>query len=455
MLCTDIQYKEGILEYLEFNSKIDYIIINEDLDGNINTEELINEIKKTENKIKIILTTTNTLDEEKIIDQISKEINNKIIINNKKNNEINNKIINSKINNQENNKKINNEIINKINNQENNKKINNKINSKINNEIINNKNNKINNEIINKKYNEKINVKKVIEEKNININLEKIKEIKNKKEKFNSNKSVFAKKTIPINNLAYSKQNLIPTRKEVISILGPNGIGKSVFSILLAKNIENKKSIIIDFDILNNSIQTLLGIKKYEEKIHKKINKNNLINHNQKINKFIIKTNLNIDLLSGMNLILDPNYKLSYKKMNEVINELKEDYDVIIFDTAPYNFLEYTKEIINLSNKSIFISGANLLELKKSQKLLSIYEEDWNISKDKINIVFNKCTVQSINDEALKEIFRNYNILGKIQLNDYYDSIINKNMSEKSKLHKEIQAIKKQIIKEKYSGISK
>ena len=67
-MCTDIQYKEGILEYLEFNSKIDYIIINEDLDGNINTEELINEIKKTENKIKIILTTTNTLDEEKIIE---------------------------------------------------------------------------------------------------------------------------------------------------------------------------------------------------------------------------------------------------------------------------------------------------------------------------------------------------------------------------------------------------
>ena len=58
-----------------------------------------------------------------------------------------------------------------------------------------------------------------------------------------------------------------------------------------------------------------------------------------------------------------------------------------------------------------------------------------------------------LNDEILKDIFKQYNILGKIQLNDYYDLIINKNMSKKSKLHKEIENIKKQIITEKYNGI--
>ena len=161
-----------------------------------------------------------------------------------------------------------------------------------------------------------------------------------------------------------------------------------------------------------------------------------------------------MDLLSGMNLIFDSKYKLSYKKIKNIIEKLKENYDLIIFDTSAESFLDYTREIINLSNQVIFISGANLLEIKKSEKLLEIYNKEWGIRKNKINIVFNKCTNKSIDESVLKEIFNKYNILGKIQLNDYYDLLINKNMTQKSKLQKEIEKIKKQIIKEKYYGVN-
>lgn len=108
--------------------------------------------------------------------------------------------------------------------------------------------------------------------------------------------------------------------------------------------------------------------------------------------------------------------------------------------------------MINNSNKAIFISGANLLEVRKSERLLEIYTKDWNIEKEKINIVFNKCTNKSLDETILREIFGKYNILGKIKLNDYYDFAINKNMDEKEKLQKEIEEIKKLIIKEKYYG---
>ena len=155
-----------------------------------------------------------------------------------------------------------------------------------------------------------------------------------------------------------------------------------------------------------------------------------------------------------MNLILDSKYKLSNKKIRRINEQLKEDYDIIIFDTASENFLEYTREIINFSDQVIFISGANLLEIKKSKKMLEIYNKEWGINNNKINIIFNKCTNKSIDENILKEVFRKYNILGKIQLNDYYDLLINKNTTYKSKLHKEIENIKKQIIKEKYYGIS-
>ena len=86
---------------------------------------------------------------------------------------------------------------------------------------------------------------------------------------------------------------------------------------------------------------------------------------------------------------------------------------------------------------------------------MDIYTKDWEINRRKFNIVFNKCTNKSVDDEILKEIFGNYTILGKIELNDYYDLLVNKNMSQQTKLHKEINKIKKQIIKERYNGAYK
>ena len=431
VICTDIQYKEGVLEFLEANSMVNYVILNQDLDGNIPLEELISEIKKINKNIKIIFTSNKSFDEEKIINILKKDIekNNNYL---KEKNIINNLIIDTSI-------KENSEIKNKINNEKiiNNKINNNKKNNNLNKSNINLKNNniynKINNNFLNKNNENN-------SEKNININ------------KIEKSQKIFNKKTLPLANLFNMKNIVNERQKDVISILGPNGIGKSVFSILFAKTMESKKSIIIDFDVLNKSLHTLMGIKNYEGKIKKKIKSNDLINNNNNFQKNIIHTNLKIDLLPAMNIILDSNYKLSNKKMKNIIEELKNNYDLIIIDNSSEAFFDYTREMINNSNKAIFISGANLLEVRKSERLLEIYTKDWNIEKEKINIVFNKCTNKSLDETILREIFGKYNILGKIKLNDYYDFAINKNMDEKEKLQKEIEEIKKLIIKEKYYG---
>ena len=52
---NDIQYKEGILEILEKNKNIDFVIINENLNGQIKIEELIKKIKKINSKINILI----------------------------------------------------------------------------------------------------------------------------------------------------------------------------------------------------------------------------------------------------------------------------------------------------------------------------------------------------------------------------------------------------------------
>lgn len=67
----DIQYKEGVLELLEKNIEINYIIIDENLPGEIELNKLIEKILEKNKKIKIIIT-------------IKKENKNKINLNNKK-----------------------------------------------------------------------------------------------------------------------------------------------------------------------------------------------------------------------------------------------------------------------------------------------------------------------------------------------------------------------------------
>lgn len=110
----DIQYKEAILEILEENNKIDLIIINYKLPGEINLEKLVNIIKEINKKIKIIILLTNKEKDKinflrkkgikniQIIDKINycsllKILNNstknKKIINNEKHKNISNTVI--------------------------------------------------------------------------------------------------------------------------------------------------------------------------------------------------------------------------------------------------------------------------------------------------------------------------------------------------------------------------
>lgn len=55
IMANDIQYQEGILEILEIEQNIDFIIFSELLPGNMKIEELIEKIKQKNENIKIII----------------------------------------------------------------------------------------------------------------------------------------------------------------------------------------------------------------------------------------------------------------------------------------------------------------------------------------------------------------------------------------------------------------
>lgn len=386
---NDIQYQEGIFEILEKENYIDFLILSEIISGNFKIEKLIEKIKLINKNIKIIIILENKKEElENIL--ISKGIF-KIIYNN----QVEIKEIIHFINNVENKNNENEELKQEINNLK-------KLiieNTKNNNEEL--KNNSSKNKIKNKKT--KINYKNKILKK-INI--------------FNLNKN--------------KNKKLIINKTEIISISGPSGVGKSIISVNLAKSIsyQNGKILMIDFDILNNSLHTILGVKKYPLKIIQELNNKKQINiNNLKIDDFIIKINKKIDLISATDLLFGTKEKIDLIKIEKILNKLKEKYNLIIIDTSSECFFDFTKTIIKLSNKNIFVTETNILEIKKAKELLNIYIHEWKIDKNKFNILFNKYDKDCTDLNLLKNIFCEFNIIGSLKYNSKYNKLINKNIT--------------------------
>ena len=340
ILCGDIFYKEGIIEYLEKNINADFIVLNDELPGNIDTEELIEKVKIINRKIRIILVTNNK--------------------------------------------------------------------------------------------NKNFNVYRKVEKVDVN-NISSI--IKNQG-------NVFNMQTIPINDFFDDETK----DGRIYTVLGSNGIGKSIFSIIFANSIKEGKVLIVDFDVFNNSMINLLGLNK---DINKQNMKQTKSQEDIDISNFIVKIENNIDYLLSMNLIFNSELQISCTRIRNIINKLKTKYDYIIIDTSADSLIEYTKEVSKVSDEIIFISGANLLEIKKSKRLLEIYTKEWNIPSNNIKIIFNKYTKESLDDNVLKEIFRHYEIVGKIRLSNYYDLAINKNNTKRKEIQKEVKNIGRRIVKVK------
>ncbi len=199
----------------------------------------------------------------------------------------------------------------------------------------------------------------------------------------------------------------------------------------------------IDFDILNNSISTLFE--------NKKLIKNEFLNNS------INKINKNLDVLCKVENIINVNDNMEIYKIQEILNMLKRDYDFIVIDTSSRIDLKYVKLILTNGDKIIFLVEPNILELKKTNNLLEVYINDFNIDVDKIKIVFNKVNKYQIAESILEEFFSEFEIIGKIEYEEKYNLFINRklnnfvNSSGYEKIYKKILEVRiKKLMEEIY-----
>lgn len=330
LICKDIFYKEGILEILENEININYIIINSELPGEIKLNNLIEKIIEKNEKIKIIIL-------------IKKENKNNLYkIKNEKNNNI---------------------------------------------EIIKESKN-----IIKIFYNNEI----------------KIEQLKN------------------YNKINNKKLNNTKLENKIILFLGERQVGKSITILGITKKLEikNKKILIIELNKKESDLIFIFSKNKYIKKVinfklkkqgikkYKKINKKYFYKNNIKIIKnLIININKNIDIISYKKLI----------NLN-IIKKLEKNYDYILIEINSEKKDLKNNKIIKYINKKILIIRPNILGIKNTKKI---------IEKNKINkykIIINNYDNYSVDQEIIKNIFKNGEIIGKIKYNSKYDEIINNNL---------------------------
>lgn len=155
----------------------------------------------------------------------------------------------------------------------------------------------------------------------------------------------------------------------MVTSAGP-GEGKSTIStnIAIVFAVQGKKVLLVDADLRRPSLHETFQVS----------NKNGLTTYftrrNISLNQLIFTTpQTNLDFLPTGVLPPNPSELLSSIKMDELIEELRQTYDLIIFDVPPIIAVTDAQIIASKTDGTIFVVRNNATEkqkLVKSKKIL-------------------------------------------------------------------------------------
>lgn len=207
-------------------------------------------------------------------------------------------------------------------------------------------------------------------------------------------------------------------------------LGKTIFISILSRIIKAKKILVIDFDLVNNNLYTMYGVNSIPRSMKDKLKDDEYLSefrlNERNIEKLLVKVSHKIDLISSVKYVFDENYILKHEKIEEMIEKLKEKYDLILIDTtSDIRYQKLMKELINISSKTICLVEGNLVCMKKTKELLETNRQNTK----KINIIYNKKNKYTIEENVLKMIFFKYKFIGTLSYDCKYDKIINKNLN--------------------------
>ena len=205
--------------------------------------------------------------------------------------------------------------------------------------------------------------------------------------------------------------------------------------------MKDKKILIIE---INSKTQ---DIKILKNKQNNNDEKNNIKNIYEKFYNEEKQNNKIIEIKKTLHLFSTNGEEKSEIEILKQIKMWKENYDVILIDIEKY-FTSIFEEI----DKIIFLTEANVLQIKKSKIYLEENIKKYKIEQDKINIVFNKVAKDTFSINILKNALKEYNLLGKVNNINNCNILVNHNMNQtylQNNIKMQYQKIANEILKNK------
>lgn len=163
-------------------------------------------------------------------------------------------------------------------------------------------------------------------------------------------------------NLKFSSIN--KKIKTILITSSVTGEGKSFISanLALTYSTSKEKVLLIDCDLRRGRQQEIFNVIP-----NSKLGLSNLLideNWEKNLNEYIQPTEIkNIDILSSGSIPPNPSILLESKKLEEIIEKLKKEYDTIIFDTPP---------VIGITDTLILTRLADIVLIVAKSKKTSI-----------------------------------------------------------------------------------
>lgn len=187
-------------------------------------------------------------------------------------------------------------------------------------------------------------------------------------------------------NLRFSSIN-----KKIQTILitsSISGEGKSFISANLATEFANSKEkvLLIDCDLRKGRQQELFNIIT-----NSRMGFSNLLiadNWKKNLNEYIHSTEIkNLDVLTTGTIPPNPSVLLESSKIEKVIDELKKQYDIIIFDTPPVTGLTDTLILSRLADVVLIVAKSK----KTTPELLENTKKSLeNVNANIAGVILNK-----------------------------------------------------------------
>lgn len=239
-------------------------------------------------------------------------------------------------------------------------------------------------------------------------------------------------KNAPIYNFEteFEQDNFNVITRKTISVFGATGAGKSYVSSLIAHLVSKKmklNTLLMDMDVQNssldlyNNINMASGLNSLMEEIDNDNFDANIFSSN--ISKAYRNTKLSY--LTNNVSLFDLQNKLSENYYEKIYNEACNKYDVCVIDLPSAPFLDAVPYFLNKSDEIFFILNPNFISVRQSIKLMDLITNVWGIPKNKIHIILNKVSSNSLGQNQVSSMLNNQEVQAQIRFDSNIEAIIN------------------------------